>query len=163
MEQFSLFDSKCQSCVMALVFIKKYCQNILSEFLICFSICTQQCSESKLKIIFGNMYIKANQNYLVGFDVRKEKKGRRRWEEIWDHITPFDRFLTLMKTGDVKLWQRCQQANLLCCNPHSYLYTYRVSHSKVCKVNWLWWGCTFDFFLVWEVLSVSEKHYILPI
>ena len=20
---------------------------------------------------------------------------------------------------------------------------YRVSHSKLCKVNWLWWGCTF--------------------
>ena len=25
---------------------------------------------------------------------------------------------------------------------------YRVSHSKVDKVNWLWWGCMFEFFLV---------------
>ena len=40
---------------------------------------------------------------------------------------------------------------------------YRVSHSKVYKVNWLWWGCTFDLFLVWKVLCVPEKPYILPI
>ena len=138
MEQFSLFDSKCQSCVMTSVFIKKHFQNILSDFLVCFSICTQ-CIESKLKIIFENRYINAYQNYLVMFDVRKEKKGRRRWEEIWDHITPFDIFLTLMKTGDVKLWQRCQQANLLCCNP--LLYTFKhtiVIYQRLLTTKSLW-------------------------
>ena len=33
-------------------------------------------------------------------------------------------------------------SNFLC------LFFYRVSHSKVDKVNWLWWGCMFEFFLV---------------
>ena len=36
----------------------------------------------------------------------------------------------------------------------------RVTHSKV---NLLFRGSTFDFFVVWEVLSVPEKPYILPI
>ena len=40
---------------------------------------------------------------------------------------------------------------------------YRVSHSKVCKVNCFWWGCTFDFFLVWEVLCVPKKLPIKPV
>ena len=46
---------------------------------------------------------------------------------------------------------------------------YRVSHSKVDKVDWLWWGCMFEVFLVcpmcsWEVLYfayfTSLKKYI---
>ena len=40
---------------------------------------------------------------------------------------------------------------------------YLLSHSKVGKVNCLWWGCKFDFILVLEVLCVAEKPYILPI
>ena len=46
---------------------------------------------------------------------------------------------------------------------HFIFWNYRVSHSKLCKVNWLWWGCTIDFFLLREVLCIPEKLYILPI
>ena len=42
-------------------------------------------------------------------------------------------------------------------------HTYRVSHCKVGKVNWLWWGCRFDFLLVLEVLCIAEKPHFLPI
>ena len=67
---------------------------------------------------------------------------------------------TNIKTNKFGFWffvtSWCNKRNIECWNLlkskkgllFDLQYNYRESHSKVDKVNQLWWGCTFDFFLV---------------
>ena len=74
----------------------------------------------------------------------------------------------LRKTSRVQVQSNVAIRNFLVAlklflNTKSSLSLYRVSHCKVDKVNWLWWGCRFDFLLVLEVLCIAEKPHFLPL
>ena len=73
----------------------------------------------------------------------------------------------LRKTSRVQVQSNVAIRNFLVAlklflNTKSSLSLCRVSYCKVDKVNWLWWGCRFDFLVVLEVLCSAEKPYILP-